>query len=130
MTEANITRYAKLPTDDWYDASVWEEILGGDEAYGERKNVSTFDPTQVAHVELWHVEEGTWGPEHSACGLFLMEDGTYVVYSGWCDSTGWTCRSGAYFTHHPTRADAERFGFEDEHRSWFGITLPETPEGP
>lgn len=127
----DVERYVKLPHDDWYDDWTWREILGpdGSARYGSSayEGADVFDPTRIAAVELWHVEEGSYGPEHSAAALFRMEDGTYVVYTGWCDTTGWGCRDDARFTFHPTRGHAMSLGFGDEERRWFSIELP--PEG-
>jgi len=115
--------YAKLPHDDYYDDWTWSHILGDDRWSGPYDGTDDFDPTQVAEVELWHVTDDGWGPEHSAAGLFRMNDGTFVVYTGWCDTTGWGCQDDARFTFHPTRDHAVRFGFGNTEREWFGLEL-------
>lgn len=112
--------YAKLPHDEWYGDYQWQYILD-EESHAGAKD---FDPAKVAEVVNWHVDEGSYGPEHSAVALFRMDDGTFVVYSGWCDTTGWDCQSDARFTYHPTQEDAIRFGLEDQHREWFGYPNP------
>lgn len=124
MTE---TKYPTLPHDEWYDDWTWDYVLGEPLGYwdGEAEGRETFAPEQVAEIELWHVAEGDFGPEHNAAGLFRMKDDSYVVYTGWCDTTGWDCQSGARFTFHKSREDAVRFGLGDEERSWFGITMEE-----
>ena|ERR1041385_1529765 len=104
---------SKLPIDNFYDEWDWEYVLTNYQ--------TTFDPGEIAEVELWHSEEGSYGPEHNAAGVFRMNDGSYVVYSGWCDTSGWDCQSGARFTTHTTKQDAINLGLGDEERGWFGI---------
>jgi hypothetical protein len=122
-------RFAKLPHDDWYDDYTWTYILGSpDDGIGHNYNhgypgVDKFDPTQIKNVDLWAVDEGSYGPEHSAVGLFEMEDGTWVVYEGGCDTTGWGCQDSARFTFHTTRMDALKFGLDDYSRKQFNIDL-------
>jgi hypothetical protein len=125
------TRFAALPHDAWYDDWTWSYIFGevGDTGAVNHGNLSyegiaEFDPTQVAEVELWHVEEGSYGPEHSAAGLFRLSDNSYVVFTAWCDSTGWGCQDDARVTFHASRDDAVWLGFGDEERRWFGIETP------
>lgn len=126
MTEETNPRYAKLPHDDWYDDYDWRHIL--DSKYGETyEGVQDFDPTKIAEVEHWYIEEGSYGPEHSAAGVFRMEDGSYVVYTGFCDTTGWGCQDDARFTFHTTKDDAIRLGLGDRERGWFGFPNPEEP---
>jgi len=110
------TKFAKLPHDEHYDDWTWGYIFD-EKGY---PGTDLFDPAAVEEVELWHVH----GPEHNAAGLFRLTDGSYVVYTGWCDSTGWDCQSDARFTLHSSRADAIRLGMGDEERRWFAITLP------
>lgn len=116
-------KYSKLPHDEWYDDETWEMLLQGDGYMEAALGAQNFNPENIASVSLWYVDEGDYGPEHSAAGLFIMEDGTYTVYTGWCDTTGWDCRSDARFTFHETYEDAVRYGLGDEERKWFNIQL-------
>lgn len=127
MTDETSPRFAKLPHDEWYDDWTWGYILGeqGDNGavnHGHGyEGANDFDPTTIAEVENWHVDEGSYGPEHSAAGVFRMEDGTYAVFTAWCDTTGWGCQDGARITFHPNRDEAYRLGLGDEERRWFAI---------
>lgn len=38
--------------------------------------------------------------------LCAMKDHTYAVVNGWCDYTGWDCRSGGEATIYPTLREA------------------------
>lgn len=116
-------RYPTLPHDDHYDDWTWDHILKPGGYSGPYLGADKFEPENVAEVELWHVTDEGGYAEHSAAGLFRMQDGSYVVYTGWCDTTGWGCRDGARFTFHSTREDAVRYGLGDEERGWFDITL-------
>lgn len=133
---ADADQFAKMPHDEWYNDSTWGYILGSEGANGavnhgsmSYEGADRFDPTKVAEVELWHVHEGGYGPEHSAAGVFRMEDGSYVVYTGWCDSTGWGCQDDARLTFHADREAAITFGLDEETRRWFAIDVPSRDAG-
>lgn len=123
--------FATLPHDDWYDDYTWGYILGSEgengavnHGSGAYVGANLFDPRKVVETVHWHVEEGCYGPEHDACGVFRLVDGTFAVYTGWCDTTGWGCQDDARFTFHSSYGDAVAMGMGDENRRWFGLSQP------
>lgn len=55
-------------------------------------------------------------------GLFLLNDGRYLVAEGGCDYTGWDCQAGNSLCVAGSLEDAIKYGLNSEQQSRLGIT--------
>ena len=60
-----------------------------------------------------------------ACFVMETPDGHWIVAAGWCDTTGWDCRSDSEVKEFTTYDDAVRWGLTDEQRRELGIAQPD-----
>lgn len=106
------------------DVSTWAMVGDFDpEDFVAAYFAAGFDPALIAEVEHFEAVSPDGWSSREFLAIIRLLDGSYVVVSSWCDTTGWDCRSGGAFTRHPDREHAERFGLDDEQRGRLGISL-------
>lgn len=54
-------------------------------------------------------------------GLFLLDDGRYLVAEGGCDYTGWDCQAGNSLCVDGSLEDAIKYGLNPEQQKRLGI---------
>ena len=54
-------------------------------------------------------------------GLFLLDDGRYLVAEGGCDYTGWDCQAGNSLCVARSLGDAIKYGLNPEQQERLGI---------
>jgi hypothetical protein len=59
-------------------------------------------------------------------GLFLLDDGRYLVAEGGCDYTGWDCQAGNSLCVAGSLSDAIKYGLNPEQKKRLGIEFKDT----
>ncbi len=55
-------------------------------------------------------------------GVFLLQDGRYLIAEGGCDYTGWDCRAGNSLSVASSLEDAIRYGLNPEQQQRLGLS--------
>lgn len=115
---------------DLLNSYDWEEVFGegsGGNCDGTIQVVPPGAPVDSSGVSRAMVAEviATVNGENDGeqwVGLFLLNDGRYLVAEGGCDYTGWDCQAGNSLCVAGSLEDAIRYGLNPEQQHRLGIT--------
>lgn len=127
-------KYVKeITIKDLQSSYDWAEVFGEGDGGNTDRTVSETPPGSsvstalVSRADVTEIIAAVNGENdgQSWVGLFLMQDGRYLIASGSCDYTGWDCREGNSLTVAATKEDAIRFGLDEGERARLGINFVE-----
>ncbi len=107
----------------------WSEVFGegtGGNCYGTIQVVppgAPVDSSGVSREKVVEVIAAVNGENDGDqwVGLFLLDDGRYLVAEGGCDYTGWDCQAGNALCVAGSLDDAIRYGLNPEQQARLGI---------
>ena len=119
----------EINLDDLRSDYDWEEVFGegsGGNCDGEIQVIppgAKVDSSGVSRAKVVEVIGAINGENDEAAwfGVFLLDDGRYLVAEGGCDYTGWDCRAGNSLCVAGSLDDAIKYGLTPEMQARLGI---------
>jgi hypothetical protein len=114
----------------------WSEVFGegtGGNCDGEISVIppgAKVDKSGVSRAMVAEIIAAVNGEndESEWIGVFLLNDGRFLIAEGGCDYTGWDCRAGNSLCVCGSLHDAIKYGLNPEQQKRLGLRLDKQPQ--